>query len=273
MVNQVQSHGANTRIDVNGEYMASEKIVAITGATSGIGEAVLKCFAMQRIPVFFSGRRAERVAELEREFNATEPAVHGYVGDVQNEGHVTDLFNIAKGKCDRIPNTFVLCAGHGLPGTLLGSDPAKWKALLEVNYLAVLYQLKECAAAFVLEADKDRCSTVRDIVIIGSTIGRTVSPFNPIYGSTKFALHSLAEGLRQEVCAKNIRVSLIEPGFVRTEFQATAGYDLEWFDSLEKDMGPFLAPMDIARSVDFIVHQPMHVHIDDIRIRPTRQKA
>lgn len=253
--------------------MASEKIVAIIGATSGIGEAVLKYFAAQQIPVFFSGRRAERVAELEKEFNTTERRAHGYVGDVQREGHVTDLFNIAKEKYDRIPNTFVLCAGHGLPGTLLGSDATKWRALLEVNYLAVLYQLKECAAHFVLEADKDGGSTVRDIVVIGSTIGRTVSAFNPIYGSTKFALHSLAEALRQEVCAKNIRVSLIEPGFVRTEFQATAGYDLEWFDSLEKDMGPFLSPKDIARTVDFIVHQPIHVHIDDIRIRPTRQKV
>lgn len=252
--------------------MHNTKLVAVTGATSGIGEAVVKRFARQHIPVLFTGRRAHRIAELEAELRQEGGAVDGIAGDARQEDHVDRLFTAASERHGRIPDTFVLCAGHGLPGTILGSDATRWRSLLEVNYLAVLYQLRACAQRFVSQASEEGYRTVKDIVVIGSTIGRNVSAYNPVYGSTKFAQHSLVEALRQEVCSKHIRVSLIEPGFVRSEFQRTAGYDMEWFDTMENDIGPFLQPDDIARSVDFIVHQPMHVHVDDLRIRPTRQK-
>jgi NADP-dependent 3-hydroxy acid dehydrogenase YdfG len=133
-------------------------------------------------------------------------------------------------------------------------------------------QLRE-SAELLLEAQSGRSRNGGDIVVIGSTIGRQVSSVNPVYGATKFAVHSLVEALRQEICGSNIRVTLIEPGFVRTEFQASAGYDLQWFDRLESESGPFLDAQDIARTIAFVVNQPRHVHLDDIRIRPTRQRV
>ena len=102
-------------------------------------------------------------------------------------------------------------AGRGLPGTVLGSDPARWEEMLSANYLAVLRQLRACAERFVALAKGDGGRQARDIVVLGSTVGRQVSAANPVYGSTKFALHSLVEALRQEVCGYGVRVSLIEP--------------------------------------------------------------
>jgi NADP-dependent 3-hydroxy acid dehydrogenase YdfG len=107
--------------------------------------------------------------------------------------------------------------------------------------------------------------------VIGSTVGREVSARNPVYGSTKFALHSLVESLRRAVSASGVRVTLIEPGFVRSGFQDSAGYDREWFADVERASGPLLVPDDVARVVRFVVEQPPHVHVDDIRLRPTRQ--
>jgi NADP-dependent 3-hydroxy acid dehydrogenase YdfG len=220
-----------------------------------------------------NGRRRERLARLEAEFDREARTVFGFYGDATREGLVSEIFALADKRWGSLPDIFVLCAGRGLPGTLLGSDSRKWRELIEINYIAALHQLRECASSFVRQAEREGCRLVKDIVVIGSTIGRQVSPFNPVYGSTKFAIHSVVEALRQEVCSRNIRATLIEPGFVMSEFQAVAGYDPQWFKSIEADMGPLLGPEDVARAVDFVIDQPMHVHLDDIRIRPTRQKV
>ena len=111
----------------------------------------------------------------------------------------------------------------------------------------------------------------RDIVVLGSTVGRHISPFSSMYGSTKFAVNSLAEAARRELGPKGIRVTLVEPGFVVSEFQGVAGYDPEWFKGVVERIGPVLTPADVARTVGFIVSQPAAVHINDIVIRPTRQ--
>lgn len=254
--------------------MSDQKIAVVTGATSGIGRATARLLADKGIPVIINGRRQERLEQLMAEFNNENvSSVFGFCGDASTAGLVNNLFHFAKQQHNLQPNTFILCAGLGLPGSILQSDHEKWAHLLEVNYLGVLHQLKECATIFLAQAEQEKCQFVKDIVVIGSTIGRQVSAFNPVYGSTKFAVHSLVEALRQEVCSKNIRVTLIEPGFVKTEFQEVAGYNQTWVNSIEQDLGQLLAPEDIAHTIDFVIHQPKHVHLDDIRIRPTRQKA
>ena len=70
---------------------------------------------------------------------------------------------------------------------------------------------------------------------------------------------------------KGIRVTLIEPGIVRSEFQQVAGYSDQWFKEFSEKIGPVLEPEDIARTIAFVVSQPPHVHINDLVIRPTRQ--
>jgi NADP-dependent 3-hydroxy acid dehydrogenase YdfG len=102
-------------------------------------------------------------------------------------------------------------------------------------------------------------------------VGRHISPFSAVYGASKFAVHSLAEGLRREVGPKGIRVSLVEPGLVISGFQDGAGYNDEMVQNLKNKFGPLLYGEDVASAINFIVSQPPHVHISDIMIRPTRQ--
>ncbi|MFJ3742489.1 SDR family oxidoreductase [Streptomyces albidoflavus] len=252
--------------------MTDKRIAVVTGASSGIGRAVARRFAEDGLRVVAAGRREEALASLAREAAELPGAVLPHPGDMNGEGYAGELLDAA-GHEWGAPSVFVLSAGRGLPGTVLGSDAGQWQGLIESNVTSVLHQLRACGSLFRSHAEQDGGRQVRDIVVIGSTVGRQISAANPVYGATKFAVHSLVEALRQELCAHNIRVTLVEPGFVRSGFQEAAGYDMEWFAKVAEENGPLLTPEDVAETVRFVVGQPAHVHLDDIRIRPTRQKG
>ncbi|WAH66457.1 SDR family oxidoreductase [Xanthomonas hortorum] len=250
--------------------MTNHMTAAVSGGTSGIGRAIAQNLAQSGIQVAISGRNQD---SLEQICAASQQpgGIIGVAADVRDVTHVEQLWRASEHNFGEPPSAFVLCAGRGLPGSLLTSDQAQWEELIAINVLGAMQQLRAVAKAF---SERERSSdTVQDIVVIGSTVGRTLSAGNPVYGATKFALHSLVESLRQELASSLIRVTLIEPGFVRSGFQQSAGYDMNAFDTLERDLGPFLSAEDVARSISFVLDQPPHVHIDDIRLRPTRQRV
>ncbi|MER5950163.1 SDR family oxidoreductase [Streptomyces sp. NPDC001904] len=253
--------------------MTEGRIAVVTGASSGIGRAVTTNFARRGINVVAAGRRAEQLDAVQTEAANFPGSVLPFAGDMTGHAYTEELLAAAEREWAAPADIFVASAGRGLPGTVLGSDAGQWEELVEANLLAIMRQLRTTAAEFVKQAEADSGSRVRDIVVIGSTVGRQVSAANPVYGATKFAVHSLVEALRQEVCAHNIRVTLIEPGFVRSGFQDTAGYDTAWFEAVAEQNGPLLVPEDVASVIEFVVGRPIHVHLDDIRLRPTRQKA
>ncbi|MEU9197836.1 SDR family oxidoreductase [Streptomyces hundungensis] len=253
--------------------MTQGRIAVVTGASSGIGRAVATTFARGGARVVAAGRDAARLDAVRDEVAGGPGAVLPHRGDMTRPAHTEELLAVAERQWGAPADIFVASAGRGLPGTLLGSDPETWQELLEANVLAVMRQLRAVGAEFRKHAEADGGATVRDIVVIGSTVGRQVSAANPVYGATKFAIHSLVEALRQELCAHSIRVTLIEPGFVRSGFQDAAGYDRAWFEAVARENGPLLVPEDVAEAVAFVVGRPAHVHLDDIRLRPTRQKA
>ncbi|MGF6095691.1 SDR family oxidoreductase [Pseudomonas sp. 18175] len=248
--------------------MTAQRAAVVSGGTSGIGRALVEGLVEDGYGVAFSGRTRERTDAVLADLNPKRRCAVGVTGDAALAGHVTALFTAAHQAFSVWPSVAVICAGHGLPGTLTGSDPARWEPLFRLNLLGAMHQMRESAELFG-QVPGD----VRDLVVIGSTVGRTLSEANPVYGATKVAVHALVESLRRELCAAGVRVTLIEPGFVTTGFQAAAGYDPEWFAGIAQDQGPLLQPADIARIVRFIVQQPPHVHIDDVRVRPTRQRV
>lgn len=249
--------------------MNNHDVIAISGGTSGIGRAVLERCVQNNTVAAFSGRRMDAIRDLEASLGSG--TVAGLCCDAAEPDHIVQLFALAKKRFSQQPTAFVLCAGRGLPGSLTTSDPCLWDELLRVNVLAAMHQLRGAAHAFTNQTASDVLPHVRDIVVIGSTVGRNISAANPIYGATKFALHSLVESLRQELCKKLIRVTLIEPGFVKTGFQAAAGYDMDWFNKIEREQGPFLSADDVASVIEFACGLPAHMHMDDVRVRPTRQ--
>ncbi|PQJ44591.1 hypothetical protein BTO01_29135 [Vibrio jasicida] len=245
------------------------KVVLVSGASAGIGQAVSARLLNAGATVIACGRNEEKLHRFAERCTGATGELQLAPGDVTDSAYLETLFHQGEKRI----NTFVLCAGQGLPGTLLTSDNSKWHALFQLNCLAAMEQLRIAAECFVAQEKSDQPVEVQDLVVIGSTVGREISASNPVYGATKFALHSLVESLRQELCVFNIRVTLIEPGFVHSEFQQNANYDMAWFNSLERKMGPFLQADDVARTIEFVIAQPPAVHLDNIRIRPTHQKA
>ncbi|PJZ68881.1 short-chain dehydrogenase [Leptospira perolatii] len=250
-----------------------KKIAVITGASAGIGESTTRILAKNGYRVIATARREDRLKTLSEGLVESGLEASYIAGDIREENFIHKILNNGIEKWNRPADAFILCAGRGLPGTLLTSDPKGWQDLINTNYISVMHQLRSVGTHFAELAKNENCSTVRDILVIGSTVGRQVSAGNPVYGSTKFAVHSLVESLRGELCNLGIRVTLIEPGFVKSDFQESAGYDMKWFRSIENEIGPLLTPDDIAETIRFVIQQPPHVHLDDIRIRPTRQKV
>jgi NADP-dependent 3-hydroxy acid dehydrogenase YdfG len=110
-----------------------------------------------------------------------------------------------------------------------------------------------------------------DIVAIGSVAGRNISPFSGFYGSSKFAIAAIAEGLRREVCQHGVRVSLVMPGIVLSEFQKVAGYNEENFGKGIAGFGQLLEPQAIADGIAWLLTLPPHINVSEIMIRPTGQ--
>lgn len=110
-----------------------------------------------------------------------------------------------------------------------------------------------------------------DIVAIGSVVGRNISPFSGFYGSSKFAIAAIAEALRREICMHGVRVSVVMPGIVLSEFQEVAGYNEENFGNAVAQFGKLVEPQAIAEGIYWLLTLPPHINVNEIMIRPTGQ--
>ena len=195
----------------------------------------------------------------------------GVAGDATHSDVLDKLFATAKKRFGRAADIVVANAGRGLGGSVKDADLAEFEQVLKINVTGTLALLQKAAQQLVDYEQIDDPQSTADIVIIGSVVGRHISPFSAVYGATKFAVHSLAEGLRRELSPKGIRVSLVEPGLVLSGFQAEAGYSDELVKNFKDKFSPLLLGEDVANAIHFVVSQPAHVHISDIVVRPTRQ--
>lgn len=244
------------------------RIAIITGATSGIGEATARKFIASGYGVVGTGRNAEKLDALEQELGA---AFCSIAGDATDSAVLERLFAAAIERFGQPADIVVANAGRGLGGSVKNADLSRFEEILKLNVTATLALLQKAAQRMVGQQQTRYPTQAADIVIIGSVVGRHISPFSAVYGATKFAVHALAEGLRREVGPKGIRVSLVEPGIVISGFQDGAGYSDEMVRNFEDKFGPLLQGSDVASAIHTIVSQPPHVHISDIMVRPTRQ--
>ncbi len=254
----------------------TKRTAIVTGASAGIGEAVARTLATDGATVVLNARRETTLSEVVGSINAQiGQEVSTYAaGDCADLVVIESMFTAAESTFGRQADLVVVNAGRGLDGSVLTSDPEQWEEMIRTNLLGAA-RLMRAAAERMLAAVPDSehwQDHPRDIVVIGSVVGRNVSPFSSAYGATKFAIHGLTEGLRREVASRGIRVTLIEPAFVESEFQDVAGYDRDWVKGVFDKIGPVLAPADIARTISFVASQPAHVHLSDVLVRPTRQE-
>jgi len=250
----------------------TSRVAIVTGASAGIGRVIASDLSEAGAAVVVNARRHAPLSELASTLGGRCAAV---AGDCADEEVIRSMLDRAAMLGGKETDLVVVNAGRGLNGSSITSDPEEWEEMIRTNLLGAARLIRAAGLRMLKGSDgktgSDVLSVPRDIVVIGSVVGRHVSPFSSMYGATKFAIHGLVEGTRRELGPKGIRVTLIEPGFVETEFQGVAGYDPAWVSGIFEKIGPVLLPSDIARMVAFVASQASHVHVSDILVRPTRQ--
>jgi len=244
------------------------RIAIVTGATSGIGEATAKKFIASGFAVVGSGRNHDKLQSLHDELGDAFAFISG---EAWEQRVIDQLFAKAQSTFGCAVDLVVVNAGRGLGGSVKDASLSEFEEMLSVNLTGALRLMQKAAREFTRPELLTFPAQAKDIVVIGSVVGRSVSPFSAVYGSSKFAIHSLAEGLRREVCGQGVRVTLVEPGIVASGFQAVAGYSQQTLDGFHERFGPVLVGEDVADAIYHTVSLAPHIHISDLVIRPTRQ--
>jgi NADP-dependent 3-hydroxy acid dehydrogenase YdfG len=244
----------------------SGRVAAITGASSGIGEATAVALAGAGAAVALAARRGDRIEELAKKIEADGGRALAIETDVGDEQQANAFVRGTKEQLGRL-DVLVNNAGLMLLGPVIGSDTEEWRRMVDVNLLGLLY----CThAALPIMGEQGS----GHIVNISSVAGRFANFGSAVYNLTKFGVNAFSEALRQEVAPANVKVTVIEPGFVATELQGhnTHPMVLEAMENMRKEIGKPLEAEDIARSILYAVGEPEHVVINEMLVRPAGQR-
>ncbi|GMA47586.1 SDR family oxidoreductase [Tetragenococcus muriaticus] len=242
-----------------------DKVVVIIGASSGIGAATTRKLANEGAKLIIAARREERLKELAEELK--ESSIIYKVADVTDKEQVQSVVDLAVNTYGRIDVLFNN-AGIMPQGNLEAREYDKWQQMLDINIMGVLYGIG--AALPYMKEQKDGL-----IISTDSVAGHVVYPGSAVYNSTKFAVRTIMEGLRQEERENGIRSTIVSPGLVNTELVHTVGdKDLEQnLKSAAEGEGTGLQPEDVANAVVYAVEQPAGVAVSEVLIRPSNQPA
>jgi NADP-dependent 3-hydroxy acid dehydrogenase YdfG len=240
------------------------KVAVVTGASSGIGEATAEALAAEGATVVVAARREERLADLTKRIEEGGGKVLAATCDVTDEAQAHGLIRRAEDEFGRV-DILVNNAGVMLLSTVGKGLSEEWRRMFDVNVLGLLY-----ATDAAIETMKKQGGG--HLVNVSSVAGRKVTrDSSGVYAGSKFAVGAISEGLRQELLADNIRVTIVEPGAVATELtdhitDEDARESLGGLLNLE-----ILQAEDIANAIVYVVTQPERVSVNEILIRPTQQ--
>lgn len=235
-------------------------LIAITGASSGIGAAMAKAFSAAGHPLLLLSRNT---AEMEA---MALPDTICKAVDVTDREAVIAAVTEAEAQFGAV-DCFINNAGMMLLGDMHTQNPAEWQQMFDVNVMGLLNGIHS-----VLPAMRERKGGT--IINVSSIAGKKTFPNHVAYCGTKFAVHAMSENLREEVADDSVRVITIAPGAVETNLLShttsdviKAGYE-EWKES----MGGVISADDIARSTLFVYQQPQNVCIRELVVAATRQQ-
>lgn len=243
-----------------------DKVVIITGASSGIGEAAAKELASKGAKLVLAARREERLKNIQEQIRNSGGEAIYKVTDVTSHEQMEELAAYALkefGKIDVLVNN----AGLMPQAFLFKKKIEEWDKMIDVNIKGVLY-----AIAAVLPSMRERKSG--HIINLSSVAGHNIYPGGTVYCGTKHAVRAISEGLRQEeaISGTNIRVTNVSPGAVNSELldtttdpESKAGLDEFYKTAIDAD--------HIARAITFAMEQPADVAINEMIIRPTVQQG
>jgi NADP-dependent 3-hydroxy acid dehydrogenase YdfG len=246
------------RVDLSG------KVAAVTGASSGIGEATALLLAREGCAVALGARRTERLEALAGRIDGEGGKVLAVETDVTDEASARAFVEGTHERFGRL-DILVNNAGVMLLGRVAGADTEEWRRMIHVNLFGVLY----CTHAALPIMREQGGGT---IVNVSSVAGRSATEGGAVYNLTKFGLGAFSEALRQEAVRDNIRVSLVEPGAVATELSSHNRPEIR--EAIAKRFGGIrrLDAEDIADAVLYVVAQPDHVAINEVLVRPAGQQ-
>jgi NADP-dependent 3-hydroxy acid dehydrogenase YdfG len=240
------------------------KVVVITGASSGLGEATARLLASQGARIVIGARRRDRLDALAAELGKQGAEVAACTVDVADAAQVQALIDAGMARFGRVD---VMINNAGLmPLSLLERLKIDdWDRMIDVNIKGVLYGI--AAVLPVMQAQKSG-----HIINVSSVAGHRVRPSTAVYSATKHAVRVLSEGLRQEVKPYNIRTTIISPGAVDTELPDSVT-EADVGDGVKASYAKNAIPADsFARAVAYAIGQPDDVDINEILFRPTVQE-
>ncbi|MGA3891796.1 SDR family oxidoreductase [Ralstonia nicotianae] len=237
-----------------------EKVVVITGASSGLGEATARLLAQNGAKLILAARRLDRLQALAQELGLEDDATAKV--DVTDRKQVEALIAHAVKKHGRVD---VLLNNAGLmPSSMLENlHIDEWDRMIDVNIKGVLYGI----AAALPVMKRQMCG---HIINVSSVAGHKVGPGGTVYAATKHAVRVISEGLRQEVKPYNIRTTIISPGAVATNLIDTIT-DSTIAANMRKTYEQAIPAESFARVVVFAMSQPEDVDVNEVLFRPTSQ--
>jgi len=243
------------------------KIVFITGASSGIGKSTaIKCAELEA-NILICARRKERLDELAQELiSRFKVKVHTFPLDVRNQQSVEQSLNALP---DEWKNIYILVNNAGLSrglDTIQEGKISDWDEMIDTNIKGLLYVTRAVLPGMIKRNEGH-------IINVGSIAGRWVYPKGNVYNATKFAVRALNEGMKLDLLGTPIRVTTVDPGLVETEFSIVRFHgNVERASQVYKGLTP-LSPDDIAEAIVWAATRPAHVNINEIVLMPVDQAS
>ena len=239
-------------------------VALVTGASSGIGEATARALARSGAKVAIAARRKDRLDALAAEIDALV-----IEADITDREQATGTVRRTVDELGRL-DTVVNNAGVMLLGQAADAPLDDWQRMVDINVNGLLY-VAHAAIEPLLKAAEDSPRRVADLVNISSIAGRRANRGSAVYNLTKHGVGAFSEALRQEFATRHLRVSLVEPGAVKTELVQQMGPEQQEaarkrFEGVER-----LTADDIADAIEYIVTRPWRVAVNELMIRPTEQ--
>jgi clavulanate-9-aldehyde reducatase len=242
------------------------RVAAVTGASSGIGEATALALTRAGAAVALGGRRAERLDDLVERIESDGGRALAIACDISDEGQARGFVEAAHRGLGGL-HALVNNAGVMLLGPVEGASTDDWRRMVDVNVLGLLY-CTHAALPLMREGGGG------DVVNLSSVAGRSAAAGAAVYNLTKFGVSGFSEALRQEALHANIRVTCVEPGFVETELQ---GHNVNPVirhatERTRERIGKVLEAEDVANAIVYALSRPAHVCLNEILVRPTGQE-
>lgn len=236
----------------------ADKVVAITGASSGLGEATARRLSDQGAKVFLGARREENLKRIADDIG--DAAAYRAL-DVTDRDDVQSFVDAAEKQFGRVD---VLLANAGLMplSPLEAAKVDEWEQMIDVNLKGVLYGIAAVLPKF-------RAQGGGHVISLASVAAHTVFANSAVYSATKFGVWAIMEGLRQEV-GEDIRATVISPGAVSTELTSKIT-DADSAESAEDLYSVAIDADAVARAISYAIDQPSDTDINEIVLRPTAQ--